>query len=216
MSSVNPTPPYSSSAFSSTTYAATLKPAKKADDNSGELLAKANSFLTWMLPRVGSVASVCLNVFDQNPDTAGKALTTVNSAATKQGLALGPVGGISGTSTQILNSFDPDILPGDIDKMISLLKSTGRIHQIGTGKGKALILLHATAISASEYIEKSIDANDAVGLSKALKDAVSTIVNDNKVLREQVEQIKSQMQEKDAAISRLNSDLSSKYKTTWT
>lgn len=185
-----------------------------ATSNTEDILKKANHFLAYLNSHCHALQTA-LGVIYPNLDDFNKHYNNATQLSQKL-WETNTKGALIGTYEAIYAQYDPDELPGTVQQVIDLLKTTNRISQIGPGKGKLLVIFNSTSVTGSEYIEKTITTNDALGLSKALKDAVTTLCNDNKVLREQVEGLKKAVNEKEVKIRQLTSEINIKYKTSWT
>lgn len=156
-----------------------------------------------------------LAFISKNDDELGKHQATVATAVFKAKLHQ-EYGAIRYGPKDAIVNLGMNLQPSEIDRVIDVLKATNRIIQIGTGNGKATVILAHNMISSGEYVEKSIIASDAIGLSKALKDAVSSLVQDNKALTERLTTAQKQAYDAEIEKNKALSALNSKARTTWT
>jgi hypothetical protein len=185
---------------------------------SEEILDHSNNLIAWMASHCTTALAALDTAYAYEGDDGTarlKANDALITAASKAGTG-NVLAGWVGSYIELFSAFNPTISSIELEKIVTLLKGTNRIYQTGSGKGKAIFLLQSKPIGAAEYIEKSISSNDALGLSKALKDAVASIVQENKNYKIKVKELEESLKARDIRIAQLNAEVSVKYKTTWT
>jgi hypothetical protein len=120
------------------------------------------------------------------------------------------------SSKDFFPDFFPTVLPTLRNALFELLKSTGRIIQIGGGSGKAFVVkpqlmteAHMTSLPA--YVDPTVSINSMSFLVNSL----STYVNDNQFLYQMLEEKDNQIHFLMNQITELNNKITSAYQTTW-
>lgn len=181
-------------------------------------LSLANEILGWLCINAQPVNDVVTEIYGgTNTDAYTKACINIKNNLLKANKPYGYGGYTTGPATTLTyNTNLATHTPGEIEKALEMLKATNRIMQLGTGKGQGTIILSDTLIGTTEYVEKSIGSNDALGLSKALRDAVSSLVQDNKYLKDRILIYEQELNKIRQQRDKLVADASNKIRTSWT
>lgn len=120
------------------------------------------------------------------------------------------------SSKDFLPDFFPNVLPTLRNALFELLKSTGRIIQVGGGSGKGFVIKpqlmnEAHMTSLPPYINPAI----SIQSMSFLIDSLSTYVIDNQFLYQMMEEKDNQIHFLMNQIAELNNKINSAYQTTW-
>lgn len=119
----------------------------------------------------------------------------------------------------ISDAYLEEEIPSDCVKIISLLKETKRIMQLGGGKGKAIVMIDSRLIGYGVGIKildkPPVDSSDPIALLKALKDTLGTTEEDVKVLKKKTVEQARIIKEQTETIKHLNGQLVTADQRSW-
>ena len=120
------------------------------------------------------------------------------------------------SSKEFFPDFFPNVLPTLRNALFELLKSTGRIIQIGGGSGKGFVIkpqlmTEAHMTSIPPYVNPTV----SIQSMSFLVDSLSTYVNDNQFLYQMMQEKDNQIHFLMNTIAELNNKINSAYQTTW-
>ena len=117
---------------------------------------------------------------------------------------------------EFISTFFSDLLPSISESIFNLLKSSGRITQIGAGSGKAFV------IKSQEFTESHLEMISTTNSPEEILSQISLSIShlsnslvDNSYLLNQLNQKDLKIQELNQEIIDLNKKIYSVYQTTW-
>ncbi len=109
-------------------------------------------------------------LFPSEEETAIATIQNVSMKLTRMG-AHGASGIVVGSTVQLLEKYDPTLLPTECTVILSTLRDQNRIIQIGKGRGKALVIVTGDAVTYAG--PEDINPYDRKAVLKALQEAVT-------------------------------------------
>lgn len=120
------------------------------------------------------------------------------------------------SSKNFYSDFYSDLTPSLYSSVMSLLKSTGRISQIGTGYGKAFIIKPQLMGDIHfQSLPTPVDPNNIIQSIQTISNSLSSYVEDTNYLLSIIEQKDQTIQYLQNQIDLLNKKINSVYQTTW-
>lgn len=117
---------------------------------------------------------------------------------------------------EFISTFFSDLLPSISDSIFNLLKSSGRITQIGAGSGKGFV------IKSQEFTESHLEMISNINSPEEIVSQIALSIShlsnslvDNSYLLDQLHQKDIRIQELNQEIIDLNKKIYSVYQTTW-
>lgn len=117
---------------------------------------------------------------------------------------------------EFTSQFFSDLVPTLAETVISLMKTTGRIIQIGGGSGKAIIIKPQLMTDVHfQSIPKTVSPQDSILEIKNAVASLSTYIQDNEYLYDIISQKDQLIIALREEINQLNNKVLSVYQTTW-
>lgn len=151
-------------------------------------------------------------LFQDDPDAGVMCIQNVETKLHRMG-APGACGIVVGSTVQLLEKYDPNLLPTECTVILSSLRDQNRIIQIGKGRGKAVLLVTADPIVYAG--PDDIDPSDRKAVLKALQDAVADDAATIEKLTLELNKKTSQLQALEREVRELRRQQSVSDRLTW-
>lgn len=114
------------------------------------------------------------------------------------------------------SDFYSDLTPSLYSALLTLLKTTGRIVQIGTGYGKSLIIKPQIMSDVHlQTLPSAVDPSKMIQSIQSVATSLSTYIEDNNYLLSVIEEKNNTINYLNNQIEELNKRLNLVYQTTW-
>lgn len=117
---------------------------------------------------------------------------------------------------EFISAFYSNVTPTLLDSILDLMRSTGRLTQIGGGSGKAMVIRTEpfTSIHMSPF-SNHVDHSQSISGINNLLSSLSTLVSDVQFYVDYIQQQDNKILYLQQTIEELKSKINSAYQTTW-